>query len=287
MRAGPTRPARPWSAEPLRRPLRRFVERRLSVVGLVVLLALVAMAVLAPLVAPHDPGYIDLTAVEQAPSPLHPLGTDRLGRDVLSRVLHGARVSLGVACAAAFLAGGLGLAVGAASGYLGGRLDTLLMRFTDLVLSLPTFFLLVAAQAVLGPSLPGVTLIIALTSWMGAARVVRGQFLSLVHRDFVEAARALGCTPWRIVLRHLLPNASSQIIVLLALGVADAVLVESALSFLGLGVPPYQASWGNMLTDGQVGILSGSWWIALFPGLMILLTALSVNLVGDGLQGGQ
>ncbi len=274
----------PLEAPPLQRIWQRFQERRLAMAATLALLFVVTLALAAPVLAPYDPSYIDLRATEKAPSLAHPLGTDRLGRDVLSRLLYGTRVSLGVALSAAALAGTLGTTLGALAGYVGGRVDTLLMRATDLVLALPTFFLLVAAQAVLGASLVGVVIIIALTGWMGAARLVRGQFLSLVRRDFVEAARALGCTPGRIIFRHVLPNASSQVIVLFTLGVADAVLIESALSFLGLGVPPYQASWGNMLIDGQVSILSGSWWIAFFPGLMILLTALSVNLLGDGLQ---
>jgi len=241
-------------------------------------------AALAPLLAPYDPSYIDLASSQQPPSWAHPMGTDRLGRDILSRILHGSRVTIGVATTAALLAGTLGTVTGAVAGYFGGRVDSLLMRGTDLMLALPTFFILVAAQAILGPSLPGVILIIALTGWMSAARIVRGQFMSLTRREFVEAARAVGCGPWRIVFRHILPNASSQVVVLFTLSIADAVLVESALSFLGLGMPSYQPSWGNMLTDGQVGILSGGWWIAFFPGLMILLTALSINLIGDYLQ---
>jgi peptide/nickel transport system permease protein len=152
------------------------------------------------------------------------------------------------------------------------------------MLALPTFFLLVTIQSLFPPSTANVVLIIGITSWMAVARIVRGQVLTLKERDFVQAARSLGARPGRIIFRHIVPNVSSQILVFSTLGLADAVLVESALSFLGLGVPPYQASWGNMLIDGQIGILGGSWWVAFFPGLMILLTALSVNFLGDGLQ---
>jgi peptide/nickel transport system permease protein len=241
-------------------------------------------AVAAPALAPYDPARISLDSQSLAPSREHLFGTDRLGRDVFSRVLWGARVSLGVSLVAVSLGSLAGIVLGAAAGYGSAATDAVVSRAVDVMLSLPTFFLLIVIQSLFPPSALNVALIIGATSWMMLARVVRGQFLSLKRREFVEAARALGAGPVRIVFRHLLPSASSQIIVFFTLGLADAVLVESALSFLGLGVPAYQASWGNMLSDGQVSIVSGFWWVALFPGLMILLTALSINLVGDGLQ---
>lgn len=262
----------------------RFRQNRLALTGLCVLVLVVVAALAAPLLAPYDPAHISLDAQVMAPGPQHPFGTDRLGRDVFSRVLWGARVSLGVSLAAVTLGSLLGILLGAAAGYGGATTDAVISRSVDVMLSLPTFFLLIVIQSLFPPSTMNVVIIIGATSWMALARLVRGQFLTLKRREFVDAARAVGADPLRIVFHHLLPSATSQIIVYFTLGLADAVLVESALSFLGLGVPAYQASWGNMLSDGQISILAGSWWVALFPGLMILLTALSINFVGDGLQ---
>jgi peptide/nickel transport system permease protein len=262
----------------------RFRRNRLALAACSILLLVIVAALAAPIVAPYDPVRINLGNQVLAPSVEHLFGTDRLGRDVLSRVLWGARVSLGVSLVAVTLGSMVGILLGAAAGYGGSATDAIVSRAVDVMLSLPTFFLLIVIQSLFPPSTVSVALIIGATSWMALARIVRGQFLSLKQREFVDAARALGAGPVRIVFRHLLPSATSQIIVFFTLGLADAVLVESALSFLGLGVPAYQASWGNMLSDGQISILSGSWWVALFPGLMILVTALSINLVGDGLQ---
>ena len=262
----------------------RYRQSRLAVVGACMLALIVLMALAAPLLAPGDPGHIDLESREKPPSLQHLFGTDRLGRDVFARIVWGARVSLGVSLLAVSLGSLIGVLLGAIAGYTGGPADVLITRAIDVMLSLPTFFLLVTIQSLFPPSALNVIVIIGVTSWMAIARIVRGQFLTMKQRDFVEAARCLGAQPARIIFLHILPNVSSQIIVYFTLGLADAVLVESALSFLGLGVPPYQASWGNMLIDGQIGILSGTWWVAFFPGLMILLTALSINFVGDGLQ---
>jgi len=236
------------------------------------------------LLAPYPPDYIDLGARARSPGPDHLLGTDRLGRDIASRLLYGARVSLFVAGTAILLATVLGTVVGLVAGYLGGWVDVVLSRTVDALLSMPTFFILVAVQSLLPPSVWNVVGIIGLTVWLGLARIVRGQVLSLREREFILAARAVGASTGRIIVRHLLPNVAGPVIVFATLGVADAILIEAALSFLGLGVPPFEASWGNMLTDGQVAALSGAWWIPLFPGLVILITALAVNLVGDGLQ---
>jgi len=245
---------------------------------------IVCAAVAAPILAHYDPAYIVLEDREQPPSLTHPFGTDRLGRDIFSRIVWGARVSLGISLLAVSLGSAVGILLGAISGYGSRWIDAIITRATDVMLAMPTFFLLVAIQSLFPPGIINVIIIIGITSWMAIARIVRGQFLTLKQRDFVEAARCLGAGPGRIIFRHILPNVSSQIVVFFTLGLADAVLVESALSFLGLGVPPYQASWGNMLMDGQMGILSGAWWMAFFPGLMILLTALSINFLGDGLQ---
>ena len=269
---------------PWRRFWWRFRQHRLALVAGIGLVLLLLTAVIGPLLAPFDPEYIDLLNKSQPPGGAHPLGTDRLGRDSLSRLLHGARLSLMVAVAAVAVSGGLGIALGALAGYGPRWLDGFITRLIDVALALPTFFILVIVQSILMRSALNVVLIIGLTSWMGPAQIVRGNLLSLRRRDFIDAAVVSGARPLRIVLRHLLPGVSSQIVVFLTLGLADAVLIESALSFLGLGIPPYQASWGNMLIDGQVSILAGQWWIALFPGLAILLTSLAINLFGDGLQ---
>jgi peptide/nickel transport system permease protein len=274
----------PRNSAPAGRFLFRFRQNRLAMVACGVLAVVIVAAAAAPVLAPYDPAYINLNEQVLSPSPGHPFGTDRLGRDVFSRILWGARVSLGVSLVAVSLGSVLGILLGAAAGYGGAKTDAVISRAVEVMLSLPTFFLLIVIQSLFPPSTMNVAFIIGATSWMALARIVRGQFLSLKGREFVEAARALGAGPVRIVFQHLLPSATSQIIVFFTLGLADAVLVESALSFLGLGVPAYQASWGNMLSDGQISILSGSWWVALFPGLMILLTALSINFVGDGLQ---
>lgn len=263
---------------------RAFVRHRTAVLAGVVLAVVVLLALAAPLVAPYPPDYIDLAARARPPGPEHPLGTDRLGRDIASRLLFGARVSLFVAATAILLATALGTLVGLVAGYFGGWVDAVLSRTVDALLSMPTFFILVAVQSLLPPSVWNVVGIIGLTVWLGLARVVRGQVLSLREREFILAARALGVPTGRVITRHLLPNVVGPVIVFATLGVADAILIEAALSFLGLGIPPFEASWGNMLTDGQVAALSGAWWIPLFPGLVILITALAVNLVGDGLQ---
>ncbi len=255
---------------------------RPAALGLLILLGLAAL--LASPLAPYDPSRIDLGRSTLPPSPQHLLGTDTLGRDLLSRALYGARISLAVGVGAAGLSALLGVALGLAAAYRGGILDATVTRLVDAALAMPAFFLLIALQSIFGSGLLTLIVMVSLVGWMVVARVVRAVTLSLKEREFVLAARALGCSGWRIVLRHLIPNLVSQVGVLFALGVADALLLESALSFLGMGVPPTEPSWGNMLNDAQAAILSGAWWIAAFPGALILGTALAVNLVGDGLR---
>ncbi|MHB0868977.1 MAG: ABC transporter permease [Chloroflexota bacterium] len=272
---------RPDARAPRRR---RFARDPLALAALVLLLLLAAAALLAPILAPYDPSRVDLGISSLPPGPRHPLGTDPLGRDVLSRALHGARVSLAVGVTAAGIAALLGVTLGLLAAYRGGLMDAAITRLVDAALAMPAFFLLVALQSLLGAGVANVILMVSLVGWMVVARVVRAVTLSLKEREFVLAARALGCSDGRIVVRHLLPNLTSQVGVLFALGVADALLLESALSFLGMGVPPTEASWGNMLHDAQAAILAGAWWMAAFPGGLILLTALAINLVGDGLQ---
>lgn len=263
---------------------RRFAREPLAPAALALLLLLAAAALLAPIIAPYDPSRVDLGSSSLPPGPRHPLGTDPLGRDVFRRAIHGAQVSLAVGVTAAGLAALLGVALGLLAAYRGGLLDAAITRLVDAALAMPAFFLLVALQSLLGAGVANVILMVSLVGWMVVARVVRAVTLSLKEREFVLAARALGCSDRRIVVRHLLPNLAGQVGVLFALGVADALLLESALSFLGMGVPPTEASWGNMLHDAQAAILTGAWWMAAFPGGLILLTSLAINLVGDGLQ---
>ena len=249
--------------------------------GIVALVALLAL--LAPWIAPYDPVAIDVRQMLQPPSWHHWCGTDNLGRDVLSRMLFGARVSLAVGFVAVGISVVIGIAFGVVAGFVGGRVDAVMMRFTDMVLCFPTFFLILAVIAFLEPSIWNIMIVIGLTSWMGVARLVRAELLSLRHREFVLAAEALGASSWRLVSRYCLPNAIGPILVSSVLGVAGAVLLESGLSFLGLGVQPPDPSWGNMLTAGKDNIQI-AWWLSLYPGLAILITVLGYNLLGEGLR---
>lgn len=261
----------------------RLWHNRLAISGLALVLGLFAVALLARWLAPYDPDFIDLKQVLMPPSPAHLLGTDTLGRDVLSRIIFGARVSLLVGFVAVGIATLIGVLVGALAGYYGGVLDQILMRLVDLMLCFPTIFLILAVIAVLGPSIWNIMAVIGLTGWMGVARLVRAEFLSLREREFVVAARALGASDARLIWRHLLPNALTPVMVSATLGVAGAILVESSLSFLGLGVQPPTPSWGNMLTMGKDNI-EIAWWLSVFPGLAILVTVMSYNLLGEGIR---
>jgi len=261
----------------------RFMRNPLALAGSGIILSLFIAAVLAPLIAPCDPSLIDTTNILAAPGQGHLLGTDELGRDVLSRLIYSARISLLVGFVAVGIATAIGVAVGAVSGYYGGWLDSVLMRFVDIMLCFPTIFLILAVIAVLEPSIWNIMVIIGVTGWMGVSRLVRAEFLTLKERDFVMASKAVGAGDFRIIFRHLLPNALAPVVVSAVLGVGGAILTESALSFLGLGVQPPTASWGNMLTSGKDNI-EIAWWLSLFPGLAILITVLGYNLLGEGLQ---
>jgi len=241
-----------------------------------VLALLIAAAAAAPLLAPYPPDRLDLAHRRDRPSSAHWFGTDDLGRDVLARVLHGARVSLAVGLLSAAVAGALGVAIGGTAGYAGGTLDSVLMRTTDAMLAVPRLPLLMIAAAVLQPSVPMIVLLIGMAGWMETARVVRAEFLSLRTRDFVDAARAAGAGHVRVVAGHLLPNAAHAVAVSVTLAVARGILLESALSFFGVGVRPPEASWGNMLYQAQ-STLATEPWLALFPGMFILVTTLAVN----------
>jgi peptide/nickel transport system permease protein len=261
----------------------RLKRNRMAMTGLALVLGLFVVSICAPWLAPYNPDHIELTQVLMPPSPAHLMGTDTLGRDVLSRIIYGSRVSLKVGFVAVGLATLIGLFVGALAGYYGGWVDQGLMRLVDLMLCFPAFFLILAVIAVLEPSIWNIMVVIGLTSWMGVARLVRAEFLSLREREFVTAARALGASDTRLILRHMLPNALAPIMVSATLGVAGAILTESALSFLGLGVQPPTPSWGNILTAGKDNI-EIAWWLSVFPGLAILITVMSYNLLGEGIR---
>jgi peptide/nickel transport system permease protein len=249
--------------------------------GPAIVLAMLCVAALAaPLISGYAPDQLDLAHRREGPSLAHVFGTDDLGRDVLTRVLFGARVSLAVGLLAAAVAGASGIAIGGIAGYAGGRLDNVLMRATDAMLAVPRLPLLMIASAVWQPSVPTLVLLIGLASWMETARVTRAELLSLRTRDFVAAARTLGAGRARLIAAHLLPNAAPAIIVAVSLTVGRSILLESALSFFGVGVQPPAATWGNMLYQAQ-SAMSTEPWLALFPGLFIFATTLCVNLVGE------
>ncbi len=256
---------------------------RLAMAGLLVVICLVLVASLAPWMAPFDPNQIDVKSILLSPSWLHPFGTDELGRDVFSRMIFGARVSLQVGFVAAGLATLVGVLLGAVAGYYGGWLEAGIMRFTDMMLCFPTFFLILAVIALLDPNILNIMAVIGLTSWMGVARLVRAEFLTLKEREYVVAVKSLGAGDARIIFRHILPNAMAPVLVALTLGVAGAILTESGLSFLGLGVQPPAPSWGNILNQGKDNI-EIAWWLSLFPGLAILVTVLGYNLLGEGIR---
>ena len=260
----------------------RLKRNRMAMAGALIVLTMFCSAVLAP-VAGRDPGAIDIALRLQSPSFDYPLGTDDLGRDVLARILYGARISLLVGFVAVGIATFIGILLGAMAGFYGRWVDSLIMRFVDIMLCFPSFFLILAVIAFLEPSIWNIMIIIGLTSWMGVARLVRAEFLSLRERDFVVAARAIGARDTRIIFRHILPNAISPVLVSATLGVAGAILTESALSFLGIGVQPPTPSWGNMLIAGKQ-TLGTAWWLSVFPGLAILFTVLGYNLLGEGIR---
>ena len=261
----------------------RFRRNRFAVVGAVVVLALFVVSFAAPFITPYDPNAIDAYHVLLPPSAAHWFGTDELGRDVFSRVVFGARISLKVGFVAVGIAAAVGTAVGLAAGFYGGVVDALFMRLVDIMLCFPTFFLILAVIVFLEPSIWYIMAVIGLTGWMGVARLVRAEVLSLRERDFVHAARVVGASDLRIMIRHILPNAISPVLVYASLGVAGAILTESALSFLGIGVQPPTPSWGNILTAGK-NFLEFAWWLSLFPGLAIFVTVLSYNLLGEGIR---
>lgn len=272
-----------------RRILRDLLRNRAALTGLGILVLVAGAAILAPLVSPHDPILQEVSSRLKPPGwaveggPRYLLGTDQLGRDILSRLIYGARISLIIGLSAVLLAGSLGTLMGLVAGYRGGRVDDLCMRLTDTMLAMPFILLALAVIAVLGSSLRNIIIVLGATSWVSYARVVRAEVLTLRTREFVSAAQALGGGGPRIVFRHLLPNVLTPVIVIATLEVARMIILESALSFLGLGVQPPTPTWGGMLADGRA-YLSTAWWFATVPGLCIMLSVLGINLLGDWLR---
>jgi len=264
----------------------RFRRNKLGVAGLTIVLLLFILYFLVPFISPYDPCAQDLSIAFLPPklfSP-HPFGTDELGRDVLSRVLWGLRISIKVGFAAVAISILIGTVLGAISGYYGGWVDNLIMRAVDIMLCFPDFFLILMVIAMLEPNINYVMLVIGFVSWPGVCRLVRAEFLKLKKQEFVEAALASGLSDFRIIFRHILPNALHPVFVAATLGVASAILVESGLSFLGLGVQPPTPSWGNILTSGKDYLLQNIWWLSFFPGLAIFITVLAYTLLGEGLR---
>ena len=262
----------------------RLLRNRLAVIGLAVIALLAAAALFAPLIAPHDPSAQDVLNARKDPSLEHPGGTDNLGRDVLSRLIFGARISLTVGLLAQAVVLGIGLPLGLIAGFRGSWADTAIMRFTDLVYAFPDLLFIILLRAVLGGNVMTLFLIIGFVTWVDVARLVRGQTLSLREREYVTAARALGATDREIMTRHLLPNLTGPLVVLLALGVPRAIFIEAALSFIGFGVDPRIPSWGSMVQEGQAGIVGGNLHLVIFPAAAIALLTLAFTFVGDGLR---
>lgn len=263
----------------------KFLKNKLSLLGGIAIIIIIAMAVFAPWLAPYDPATQDLINTLAPPSMDHFLGTDELGRDTFSRLLYGARVSLLVSFTAVAGMKTIGVVIGATAGYFGGIVDSVLMRFVDVIISFPQIFLLITMLAVLEPGLKTLIIVFVLFSWTGTARLVRGEYLSLRSREFVLASRTMGIKTSKVMFKHILPNAMGPIIVSATLSVGGVILSEAGLSFLGLGIQPPTPSWGNMLQAAQdFDIMMNAWWYPIFPGVMILITVLAFNFVGDGLR---
>ena len=264
---------------------RRFRRNRLAMAGLAIMAILYWVTLLAPFLAPFDPNFQGDIVLNRylPPAAEHLFGTDKFGRDIFSRVLYGARISLTIGFLAVAISISLGVMVGAVAGYFRGFVDTAIARLIDMLLSIPRLILLLVVIAIFEPSIFLIVAVLGVTGWEGSARIVRGQFLQLREQEFVQAARALGYSDGRIMLRHILPNTLAPIIVIDTLNIGNTILLEAALSFLGLGVQPPTASWGSMVSDGRAAMIT-AWWISTFPGLAIVLTVISFNLLGDGLR---
>lgn len=259
------------------------MKNRPLLAGIIIVGFFALVAVLAPLISPYDPSLIDQDNLLTAPSRDHLLGTDGLGRDLLSRIIYGSRISLSIGLIAVGISVFLGVILGSIAGFYGGKVDTFIMRFTDIMLCFPTFFLILAIVAVTEPSIFNIMAIIGMTSWMGPARLIRAEILTLKEREFIQASIAIGASNLRVIGVHLVPNAIGPVLVNATLGIAAAILLESGLSFLGLGVQPPIPSWGNILIESK-STLGVAWWITLFPGMAILITILGFNFLNEGLK---
>ena len=279
----PARAARRLARRPARDALRRLARSRSAVVGSLLLLTIGLAVVLAPALSPYNPIKTNQRAPLEAPSAAHLMGTDRFGRDILSRVLWGGRLSLSVGVVSVGIAACSGVVLGLVAGYYGGRTDTLIMRLVDLLLAFPGILLALAIIATLGGSLVNLMIAVGIAAIPDYVRITRGTVLSLMEQEFVLAARVVGCRDHAIIFRHILPNVTAPLTVLATLGIAGAIITGSALSFLGLGVRPPAPEWGNMLAEGRE-FLEHAWWVAFFPGLAIMLAVFSINLLGDGLR---
>lgn len=263
----------------------KFVRNKLALTGLFVLILLILLSVFAPLITEYDRDSVSLTNAYQPPSAEHLLGTDDLGRDVFTRLIYGGRVSLSVGLASTSIAIVIGVILGAVSGYFGQMADVIIMRVVDMFMSMPFYVMTITVAALFGPSIWNVMIMTGLLTWTNIARIVRAEVMSLKEREFIEASRALGLSPWEILTRHIIPNTFAIIIVYATLGIANGILSEAGLSYLGLGVKQPQPSWGNMLAAAQsLRSLKMHWWLWVPPGLLVFLTVLSINLLGDGLR---
>jgi peptide/nickel transport system permease protein len=260
-----------------------MTKHRLAITGLIIIFLMLSVAALAPFIAPHDPFKLNLAGNLGGPSLVHPMGQDKLGRDILSRIVYGSRVSVKVGVTVVGISLLVGLFIGSLSGYAGGWTDEIIMRIIDILMAFPGILLAIAMIAVLGPSLNHVILALCLTGWVGYARLIRGQILTVREREYVQAAQAMGASPARIILRHILPNTLAPIIVEATFGMAGAILAEAGLSFLGLGTQPPIPSWGAMLSEGSHFMLIAP-HLTIFPGLAIMLVVLGFNFLGDGLR---
>jgi peptide/nickel transport system permease protein len=263
--------------------LNAFKRNKLALVSLLFILLVIFAAIFAPYISPYNPDKINVNAILRPPSFAHWLGTDQLGRDVFSRLIYGSRISIEVGFIAVSISLFIGVIVGAFSGYYGGLIDSLLMRFVDIMLTFPSFFLILAISAILKPSIINIMIIIGLTSWMGVARIVRAEFIQNRQKDYVLAAKASGASDLYIIFSEILPNCIAPILVSATLGIAGAILIQASLAFLGIGIMPPTASWGGMLSRGKTYIMI-AWWLTLFPGAAILMTVLSFNLIGEAVR---
>ncbi|MDD5617886.1 MAG: ABC transporter permease [Candidatus Omnitrophica bacterium] len=260
-----------------------IINNKPLLIGIILVVAMFIIAIFAPVISTYEYDQIDVNNILQPPSAKHLCGTDQLGRDVFSRMVYGARISLSVGIIAVGISVLIGILIGAIAGFYGGIIDRIITIFIDIMLCFPVFFLILSVVALLEPNIYNIMIVIGLTSWMSQARLVRAEILSLKEREFILAEKVLGASNPRIIFSHLLPNAIGPVIVSAILGIAAAILVESSLSFLGIGIQPPTPSWGNILSDAKSS-LGIAWWLSVFPGLAIFITIISYNLVGEGLK---